>query len=101
MSEFRTFSAAIRLLPPSEGGLTSPLPAKTTSLVIRTSSRNPGFFDLDQTVVLTAQRPWVGGQSQEALVMPLHDEAWPYLSPGSSFLVWYGRVVGDGFFLTD
>ena len=91
--------AQLELLPVASGGLHSPMPAGTRSLLlVFPSLEHPG-----EEVKIGAVIDVVGGP---ALVpgtagVPVTirfwaDEAAVYATPGAAFTLWYGRVVGDG-----
>jgi hypothetical protein len=91
--------ASLSLLTGADGGLTSPLPTGTRSLLLRF----PSGIDLSPEVVIGAVivpmegrslRP--GDQDLEAELVFWADEAEVFVTVGASFELWYGRPVGNG-----
>ena len=91
--------AYLSLLTGADGGLTSPLPAGTRSLLLRF----PSGIDLSPEVSIGAVIVPMGGRAlcpgDRDLDVELTfwaDEAEVFVTAGASFGLWYGRSVGDG-----
>jgi hypothetical protein len=91
--------ACLSLLAAADGGLTSPLPPGTRSLLLRFLSG----IDVSPVVTIgaviapVAARPLCpGDQALEVELTFWADEAEVFVIAGASFELWYGRAVGDG-----
>ncbi len=91
--------ARVGLLPAASGGLNSPLPSGTRSLMlVFPSLEQPGgdmrigaVIDVLDGAALVPGTDGVG-----VVVRFWADEAAVYATPGATFAIWYGRPVGEG-----
>lgn len=91
--------ARLSLYPTESGGLQTPLPTGTRSLLLNFQS----FESHDEQVQIGAVIIVMDANKLEPGVMDarvrLHfwaDEATIYATPGATFKIWYGLVVGEG-----
>jgi hypothetical protein len=93
--------ARLGLLPAESGGLGSPMPTGTRSLLVAFAPLVGGEGGED--VKVGAVIDVIGGPALVPGVAELPviirfwaDEAGVYATPGASFMLWYGRAVGAG-----
>ena len=99
IDSFSCVEARLSLLPAESGGLQTPLSTGTRSLLLSF----PSLEGHDKQVQIGAVIYLMDVEALEpgmleALVR-LHfwdDEAAIYATPGATFKIWYGRVVGEG-----
>jgi len=91
--------ARLSLLPAESGGLQTPLPTGTRSLLLNFLS----LESRDEQVRIGAVIDVMDAKSLEPGTLEtlarIHfwtDEAAIYATPGATFKIWYGRVVGEG-----
>jgi hypothetical protein len=91
--------ARVSLLSVDLGGLQVPLPSATRSLLLNFSS----LSEQDGTVQIGAVIDRLDGRALEpgAVDVPVRLRFWAgeaavYATPGTTFQLWYGGVVGDG-----
>lgn len=91
--------ARVGLLPAEEGGLQSPMPTGTRSLLLVF----PSLEDPDGKVEIGAVIDVVSGPALvpgaygvPVIVRFWADEAAVYATPGAEFTLWYGRAIGQG-----
>jgi hypothetical protein len=92
--------ARLALLPAAQGGLGSPMPTGSRSLlVVFAPLGGEGGEDVKVGAVIDV----IGGPALVPGVAELPvlirfwaDEAGVYATPGASFTLWYGRAVGTG-----
>jgi hypothetical protein len=90
--------AALDLKTAEDGGLAAPLPAVTRSLLLRFAHADGQSEPVTLGAVITprAAAELAPGDKLDALVLFWADEARIHATPGASFDLWYGRVVGHG-----
>lgn len=91
--------ARVGLLPAASGGLISPLPSGTRSLVlVLPSSAQPGGeVRVGAVIDVAGGAALVPGAAEAPVVIRFWaDEAAVCAMPGVSFTLWYGRAVGAG-----
>lgn len=91
--------ARVGLLPAASGGLNSPLPSGSRSLMLAFPSlEHPGGEVKIGAVtdVLDGAAPVPGADEVPVVIRFWADEAAVYAMPGVPFTLWYGRAVGAG-----
>jgi hypothetical protein len=91
--------ATLTLKPTADGGLAAPLPAGTRSLLLRFPALEDGQSDtVTLGAILTPQdgSRLAAGEKLDAELVFWADEARIFATPGASFDLWYGRLVGSG-----
>ena len=91
--------ARLELLPAGSGGLHSPLPSGTRSLLLAFAP----LEHLGEDVKIGAVIDVMGGPALvpgagdiPVIISFWADEAAVYATPGATFAIWYGRAVGEG-----
>jgi hypothetical protein len=91
--------ARVGLLPAESGGLHSPMPTGTRSLLlVFPSLEDPGGKVRIGAVIDVVGGPALvpGADGVLVVIRFWADEAAVYATPGASFTLWYGREVGKG-----
>jgi hypothetical protein len=89
--------ATLSLVSSDAGGLGTSLPSGTRSLLVRVTEPAGGIVDLGTAIVPLTGGDLVPGSSDVAVELLFWaDEARIYATPGTRFVLWYGRDVGGG-----
>lgn len=91
--------ARVGLLPTESGGLRSPMPTGTRSLLlVFPSLEDPGReFQIGAVIDVIDGPALVPGADEVPVIVRFWaDEAAVYATPGAVFTLWYGRPVGRG-----
>ena len=91
--------ARLALLPAERGGLRSPMPTGSRSLLISFAPDEPDGEDVKIGAVIDVADglELVPGSAEVPVTLRFWaDEAAVYATPGVSFTLWYGRAVGTG-----
>jgi hypothetical protein len=91
--------ARVGLLSAASGGLNSPLPSGTRSLMlVFPSLEHPGGeVKIGAVIDVLEGAALVPGADEVPVVIRFWaDEAAVYATPGATFAIWYGRAVGEG-----
>jgi hypothetical protein len=91
--------ARVALFPAEPGGLRSPMPTGTRSLllVFRSPEATGGEVKIGAVIDVVGRQTLVPGTDEVPVVIRFWaDEAAVYATPGVAFTLWYGRPVGRG-----
>jgi hypothetical protein len=91
--------AKVGLLASGSGGLNSPVPSGTRSLllVFRSLEQPGGEVRIGAVIDVVDGSALVPGAGEVPVVVRFWaDEAAVYATPGAAFTIWYGRPVGTG-----
>lgn len=91
--------ARVALFPAERGGLGSPMPTGTRSLLlVFRSLEGPGGEAKTGAVIDVVDRPALvpGADEVPVVIRFWADDAVVYATPGTVFTLWYGRPVGRG-----
>jgi hypothetical protein len=91
--------ARLGLLPAESGGMSSPMPTGTRSLLLAFApvERGAGDVKIGAVIDVIGGLALVPGADEVPVVIRFWaDEAAVYATPGASFTLWYGRSVGTG-----
>jgi hypothetical protein len=91
--------ARVGLLPAESGGLHSPMPTGTRSLLLAFASPQPDAEEVKVGAVIDVigEPALVPGAAEVPVIIRFWaDEAAVYATPGALFTLWYGRAVGTG-----
>ena len=91
--------ARVALFPGESGGLHSPMPTGTRSLLLafRSLEDHGGEVKVGAVIDVLDRPALVPGRDEVPVVIRFWaDEAAVYATPGAAFTLWYGRPVGRG-----
>jgi hypothetical protein len=91
--------ARVGLLAAEAGGLNSPMPTGTRSLMLVFPSleRSGGEVEIGAVIETINGSALVPGADEVPVIIRFWaDEAAVYATPGTAFTLWYGRAVGTG-----
>lgn len=91
--------ARLALLPAEQGGLRSPVPTGSRSLLLAFASLQPDGEEVKIGAVIDVigRSTLVPGAVEVPVVIRFWaDEAAVYATPGAAFTLWYGHAVGTG-----
>jgi hypothetical protein len=94
-----TVEARLVLLSAERGGLRSPMPTGSRSLLLAFASPEPDAEDvrIGAVIDVIGGPALVPGSAEVPVIVRFWaDEAEGYATPGVSFTLWYGRAVGTG-----
>lgn len=91
--------ARLGLFPAESGGLRTPMPTGTRSLLLafRSLERPAEEVKIGAVIDVIGGPALIPGADEvTAIIRFWGDEAAVYATPGTAFTLWYGRVVGNG-----